>query len=192
MINIIWPILILFSIIVACFTGKIESVSQAALLGAKDAVTLCVELLGLIAFWNGLMNIALKSGAVEAAARLARPLLKYLFKGLPAGKAQDTVAMNLAANMLGLGNAATPIGLKAMQQMSELNHTPGRATNAMCMFVVLNTASMQLIPTTVIAMRAAEGSSAPAEVVAPVWIASAISVICGIIATKLFEARNGG
>lgn len=190
MINMLWPALILFSIITACFTGKIDAVSQAALLGAKDAVTLCIELLGLIALWNGLMQIAQKSGAVEAAARMARPLLKFLFKDLPSGPAQDTVAMNLAANVLGLGNASTPIGLKAMQQMGELNRTPGRATKSMCMFVVLNTASLQLIPTTVIAMRAAEGSQAPAEVVVPIWVASSISVIIGIITIKIFERYN--
>lgn len=188
MLNIIWAGIILLSIIIAVFTGRLEAVAAAAVSGATDAVTLSIELLGIMCLWNGLMTIAEKSKLVEKFSACLRPVFKLLFPGLdPKGKSAGCILLNMTANFLGLGNAATPLGLQAMRSLHNDSGGSSIATRHMIMFVVLNTASFQLIPTTVISLRATNGSAAASEIILPVWIASAIAIIFGICAVKLFE-----
>ena len=188
MLNIIWAGMILLSIVVSIFTGRLEAVAAAAVSGAADAVTLSIELLGIMCLWNGLMTIAEKSKLVEKFSSCLRPIFKRLFPGLdPKGKSASFILLNMTANFLGLGNAATPLGLQAMHSLHNDNGGGSTASRHMVMFVVLNTASFQLIPTTVISLRAANGSAAASEIILPVWIASAFAIIFGICAVKLFE-----
>ncbi len=188
MLNIIWASMVLLSIIVAIFTGRLDAVASAAVDGAASAVTLSIELLGIMCLWNGLMTIAEKSHLVEKISSWMRPLFQLLFPGLnPNSKSAGCILLNMTANFLGLGNAATPLGLQAMQSLQQDNSGHEAASRHMVMFVVLNTASFQLIPTTVISLRAANGSAAPSEIIIPVWIASAIAILFGVCAVKFFE-----
>lgn len=188
MLNIIWAAMILLSIIVAIFTGRLDAVASAAVDGAASAVTLSIELLGIMCLWNGLMTIAEKSHLVEKISSWMHPLFRLLFPGLnPNSKSANYILLNMTANFLGLGNAATPLGLQAMQSLQQDNSGHEAASRHMVMFVVLNTASFQLIPTTVISLRAANGSAAPSEIIIPVWIASAIAILFGVYAVKFFE-----
>ena len=188
MLNIIWAGMILLSIVVAIFTGRLDAVASAAVDGAASAVALSIELLGIMCLWNGLMTIAEKSNLVEKISSCMRPLFRLLFPGLDTkSKSAGCILLNMTANFLGLGNAATPLGLQAMQSLQQDNGGSKTASRHMVMFVVLNTASFQLIPTTVISLRAANGSAAPSEIIIPVWIASAIAIIFGVCAAKFFE-----
>lgn len=191
MLNYIWFGMLVIGFIVAILNGKIDAATQAAIDSAGKAVELGIELLGIMCLWTGLMRIAEKSGLVQNIARIIRPVLRFLFPEIP-GKhpAMGAIVMNLAANFLGLGNAATPLGLKAMGELQKLNSKKDTATNAMCMFLVLNTGSIQLIPATIIAVRSAEGSSNPAEIIATIWVASACAATAGIIAVKLFSIMS--
>jgi len=181
----IWVGMIIFSLIVGLFSGNGEAVALAAAEGAQSGVTMTLELLGIIAFWNGIMKIAEEGGIINILSRVIKPVYKCFFKGIPIdGKAGKNILMNITANILGLGNAATPFGIKAMQELGKT--AGGIATNEMIMFLVFNTASIQLIPTTVISMRAASGSGAPSEIIIPVWIVSVTALTVGIITAKLF------
>lgn len=191
MINTLWGCMLLFSIIMAVITGRIEAVSNAAMDSAKDAIALSITLLGIVGLWNGFMNIARGAGLIDALAKRTYIISKLLFPDIPKNSpAIGAVMLNLAANFLGLGNAATPFGLSAMKKLQELNKSKQRASNAQCMFVVLNSASLQLIPTTVIAMRAAAGSHASAEIIVPVWIVSAVALCFGIGAVFVFQNKQ--
>jgi len=188
MVNVIWVMMILIGIMVAFWNGKLEAVTQSALDSAKSAVELSIGLIGVYALWLGIMKIAEESGLVEGISRRMRGVIRLLFPDIPAGSnAIGSVTMNLVANMLGLGNAATPLGLKAMQDLQQINRQKDRATNAMCMFLVVNTASVQIIPTTVIALRSSAGSANPAEIVGTAFISTLGSAIVGIIAARILE-----
>lgn len=188
MFNYIWAGMILFSIILSFFTGRVEEVALAASQGAAKAITVCLEMAGIMMLWNGLMNIASESGLIELFSKVIRPVYRLFFRRIPeksvAGK---NILMNITANILGLGNAATPFGLKAMEEMGK--NADGRATDEMITFLVLNTASIQLIPTTVIALRGDAGSSAPSEIMIPVWIVSVFALVVGLLATVLFRRK---
>ena len=185
MLNYIWAGMILIALFVSIINGTLEETTAAALTGAGDGVTLSIELMGILCFWNGIMKIAEKSGLVEILSKLFSPFYHILFPGLEKkSKAGEYIFMNLSANFLGLGNAATPLGIQAMKELQRANGTAA-ATNDMIMFVVLNTASFQLIPSTVIALRANGGSVAPAEIIVPVWIASCITIFFAVLYTKL-------
>jgi spore maturation protein A len=188
MVNIIWVFMILIGIMVAFWNGKLEAVTQSALDSAKSAVELSIGLIGVYALWLGIMKIAEEAGLVEGISRRMRGVMRLLFPDIPArSNAIGSVTMNLVANMLGLGNAATPLGLKAMQDLQQINRQKDRATNAMCMFLVINTASVQIIPTTVIAIRSSAGSANPAEIVGTAFISTLGSAIVGIIAARILE-----
>jgi spore maturation protein A len=188
-INYIWGGLMLLSLVTAFFTGRLEAVSNAAARGASEAVTLSLSLLGVVCFWTGMMNVARESGLVAVFARAVRPLTKLLFPRLPRdSEALDAIVMNIAANVLGMSNAATPFGLKAMRALNKRGGGSATASHEMCMFAVLNSASLQLVPTTVIALR--QGARHPFEIIIPVWIVSAVSVAVGAAAAKLFAAAS--
>lgn len=178
----------LISLVTSFFNGRLEIVTNAAMDGASEAVTLSLSLLGMICLWTGIMKIAQDGGVVQIFARLLQPVTKLLFPRLPhESEAMDAIVMNMVANMFGMANAATPLGLKAMKELSRHNKS-GAASHDMCMFVVINTASLQLIPSTVIALR--QGSENPFEIIVPVWIVSIITIIVGITAVKLFSLRE--
>ncbi len=191
MINYIWSGLLLVSLVTAAFNGRIGEVAEAALEGAKGAITLSLTLLGVIMLWTGLMRIASKSGLVDFFAKALRPLMRVIFPKLPPNSAAaQAIVMNMVANAFGMANAATPLGLNAMKELSKLNRDGSIASDEMCMLVVINTASIQILPATIIAIRQAAGSAAPFSPVVPVWLASLSAVTVGVIAAKTF-ARGG-
>ena len=166
MLNIIWLLLLVSGIIVAALNGNIEVVSQAALEAARDGVEVCFNLIGIMALWLGIMKIAEKGGLIQLLAILLNPLLKLLFPSIPAGHpAMGAIVLNLSANMLGLGNAATPFGMRAMQEMQKLNGGRDQASAAMCTFLALNTSCITLVPATIIGIRVSCGSVDPTEIV---------------------------
>lgn len=191
MLNYIWSGMIIISFITAVFTNRINDVTNAALEGAGSAVETCIGLLGAMCLWTGLSKVAEDSGLTRIFAKLLRPVTKILFPKLKCGSAAlEAIVLNMVANLLGMGNAATPLGIKAMKELSALNTDKGTASDEMCMFVVINTASIQLIPATVIALRQGAGSLNPAEIIAPVWICSICAVTVGVTAAKLFQRRQ--
>lgn len=188
MMNYVWAGLIIISVVCAFCTGRISEVSAAALSGAGEAVSLSIVLLGSLCLWNGMMKIADRSGLTNIFARILRPLLHVLFPRIdPKGASAKAISMNMAANMLGLGSAATPLGLTAMRELDKENKEKGVATSSMIAFVTLNTASIQLIPTTVAILRANLGSKSPFDIVPPVWLASAITVTIVVVLVKIFR-----
>lgn len=165
----------------------LEAVTNEGIVGsAKTAVTLAIGLVGIMALWLGVMKIAEEAGLIARLAVLLRPLTVRLFPDVPADHpAMGAMIMNISANMLGLSNAATPLGLKAMQELNRLNPRTGTATDAMCTFLVINTSNVQLIPATVIAIRAAAGSAAPTEILGPAILATTISTVVGVVTVRL-------
>lgn len=192
LLNYIWAGLILLSILCAAATGRMPELSAAVLSGAGGAVTLIISMAGMMAAWTGLMKIADRSGATRLLAKLLGPLMHLLFpqckKDSPAVKA---MCMNITANLLGLGNAATPLGIAAMQELKKENPTQ-TADNSMAMFVVLNTASIQLIPTFMATLRAQYGSASPFDILPAVWVTSVCALVAGVCAAKLMEGQFRG
>jgi spore maturation protein A len=187
MLNYIWFGMLVIGIIIGMMNGRVNEVTNAAIESAGDAIKFSINLLGIMCLWSGLMKIAEKSGLVKTIASAVRPVLGFLFPQIPKNHpSMGAIVMNLAANILGLGNAATPLGLKAMSELQKLNPSKHTVSNEISMFLILNTASLQLIPTSVIAIRAHAGSKNPAEVISTVWIASASAAIAGIVSAKVF------
>jgi len=187
-VNVVWILLLLGGFLTAMFNGRIEAVTQAALDSAKYAVELCFGLIGIYALWLGLMKVAEKSGLVKAISGKIAPVLKFLFPGVPAkSSAMGAITMNIIANMLGLGNAATPLGISAMKELQHLNRDRDSASDAMCMFLVINTSCVQLIPATVIAIRSAAGSANPTEIIGTTLIATLCSAATGIAAVFILK-----
>ena len=181
----IWTGMAVLSILCGLATGRGDLVAAAAVEGAQAAVELCVSIAGMLCLWTGVMEIMRRSGLAEGLSRLLRPVLSVLFPQVSGDRGvMDSISANVSANLLGLGNAATPLGIEAVRRMER--KSPGTASDAMCMLVVCNTASIQLIPTTVASVRAAAGSSSPFDILPAVWLASALSVGVGITACKLF------
>jgi len=180
---VIWTGMVTVSVVCGLATGRGPEVAAAAMEGAAAAVELCLSMAGVLCLWTGVMEIMRRSGLAEGLSRLLRPVLRVLFPE-EAGDPQtmDALAANVSANLLGLGNAATPLGIEAARRMSR--RSPGIASDSLCMLVVCNTASIQLIPTTVAAVRAAEGCAAPFDILPAVWLASTLSVGAGILACK--------
>jgi len=189
MLNYIWSGMIVISILVSFINGTTSKVCTALLDGAKEGVTLALGIAGIMAFWTGIMKIAQSSGLVKIIARLFKPMIAVLFpetkKDAEAGGA---IAMNMTANFFGMGNAATPLGLNAMSLLSR-HSLKGVASNSMCMLAVVNSASIQLIPSTLIAIRGALGSNSPAEITVPIWIVSALSFTFGVTLCKFLGRR---
>ncbi|MCI8587813.1 MAG: hypothetical protein HFJ49_04295 [Clostridia bacterium] len=195
MLNSIWPIFIIISIAFAIITGNIEKINNSIFESASTAVELTITMLGTMCLWNGIMEIASNTSIINKVLKLLNPILKKLFpKVKENSKEYKEMSMNIIANLLGLGNAATPLGLKAMQTLQEKNTDKKTLTGTMAMFIVLNTASLQIIPTTVISIRASLNSIDPTKIIVPVWIATISAAIAGISAIKIFakieEKRN--
>lgn len=189
MLNYIWFFLLVVGFFIGILNGRIEEVTQAAINSAGKAIEISIGLLGIMCLWTGLMNIAEKSGLIRELARLVRPALSFLFPDIPRKHpALGAVVLNLAANFLGLGNAATPLGLKAMSELEKLNQKKDTASDSMSMFLVLNTAAIQLVPAMVIAIRTQYKSQNPTEIIGTVWIASICATTAGIISVKLLSA----
>lgn len=190
MMNTIWVFLILFSYMFSFFAGTTEAVTAAVFSGAEKAVELVLSLLGMMCLWTGLLSVAEASGITKKIEKLLSPLMRFLFPALPKNdSARCAIVMSITANLLGLSNAATPLGLAAMEKLQAKNLSPHTATDSMCMFVVINTASITLIPTTLLTLRSAAGSASPFEIMVPVWICSFLSVASGILAAKYFARR---
>ena len=188
MINFIWCGMIVLGIIVGTLTGNIEAVSTAAIEWAETAVELSLGLIGVMALWLGLMKIAEEAGIVRGMGLLMKPIMVRLFPEVPADHpAMGSIVANMAANFFGLGNAATPLGIKAMQELQDLNENKDEASNAMVMFLAINTSSITLISSSIIAYRSAAGAANPADVIGPTIIATAVSTTVAIIACKVLE-----
>jgi spore maturation protein A len=186
MLNKIWPVFIIISFIYAFISGNVERVNSGIFESTESAVELCLTFLGTICLWNGIMQIAYKSKLINIVVKILNPLIKKLFPEIKNNeKIKKEISMNIVANIFGLGNAATPLGIKAMESMQEINDNKDTITNSMMIFIVLNTASLQLIPTTVIAIRTSLGSNNPTSIIFPVWCASVCSITAAIISTKL-------
>lgn len=190
MLNIIWPIFIIVSFIYAILNGRVAEVNNSIFESTKLAVELSISLLGTICLWNGIMQIASKTSIVKHLSKLLNPIMKRLFPDIKKEeKVHEEITMNMIANIMGLGNAATPLGLKAMKSMQKKNNDKNRLSNSMAMFIVLNTASIQLIPTTVIAIRNSLGSSNPTAMIVPVWIATICAAIAAVVSSKLLMKK---
>ncbi|MEO7678077.1 MAG: nucleoside recognition domain-containing protein, partial [Verrucomicrobiota bacterium] len=189
MLNYIWLGLILLAVLIGGCNGMLDSVTKEGFAAAEKAVmNLALPLSAIITLWLGIMRLAEKSGMVFLLARAMRPIMRWLFPEVPAEHpAMGAMLMNLAANMLGLNNAATPLGLRAMEHLQKLNPHPGTATNAMCMFLTINTSSIQLIPTTAVGILAIAGSANPTSIVGTAFLATLCSTAVGITAAKIFE-----
>ena len=188
----IWSAMITLSVIIGIADGRINEVSTAALTGAADAVALFLILLGTICMWSGLMKIAEAAGITAIIAKLLSPITKRLFPDLkPDSEGMQAITMNMTANFLGLGNAATPLGLRAMKIMAESSPKKDTATNSMAMFIVINTASLQLIPTTIAAIRINNGSKSPFDILPCIWLASIVTVVTGVVLAKIMSKKNG-
>lgn len=188
MLNIIWVVLLVSGIIIGAFTGNIQSVTDAIMSYADTGVELALGLIGMMSLWLGIMKIAEKSGLILLIGKALRPVMKFLFPEVPEDHpAMGSMVMNISANILGLGNAATPLGIKAMKELQELNDDKETASNSMCMFLAINTSSVTLIASSVIAYRLSAGSKNPTEIIGPTIIATLASTIAAVIAAKTFE-----
>jgi len=186
--NYVFYFLIVISIVAGAVNGRLSEVVNAILTGAELSVKVAFSLIGIMAFWLGMMNIAQKCGLVELLAKLIKPISKWLFKELPQeSPAAADVAMSFSANALGLTNAATPIGIKAMEEMQKHNADKKSASNSMCMFLAMNTAGFQLIPATVIAVLIGIGYKNPTEIIMPTLLVTSIAFVSAIVLAKVFE-----
>lgn len=188
MLNILWVIMIAGGFFFAAFHGTMGQITESFISSSTEAVNLCIFMLGVIGVWNGMMEIAVKSGLMKKIAKTMYPFIHWLFPDIPPRhKANEYIAANMAANILGLGWAATPAGLKAMRELQKLEEGGGRASDMMCAFLVLNISSLQLVPINMIAYRSQYGSVNPAAVVLPAICATMISTIAGIVFIKIIE-----
>ncbi|MCK4715547.1 MAG: nucleoside recognition protein [Candidatus Marinimicrobia bacterium] len=186
--NYIWLALMVISLVVGAINGQLEAVTKAAVEYAGVAVDISLGLIGIMAFWLGMMKIAEEGGIIRLLSRAIRPIAKFLFPDIPPDHpAIGTMLMNIIANWLGLGNAATPLGLKAMKELQKLNKSKDTATNAMVVFLALNTASITFIPMTVIAVRTKLGSANPFEIISTAVFASTCATIAAVTAAKLIQ-----
>lgn len=204
MLNVLWGAMLLTGIVYGAVTGNMSEVTDAALSSAKEAVSLCITMAGIVAMWVGVMEIAKASGLVERLTNGMTPLLRFLFPGIPKGhRAMEFISANMIANFLGLGWAATPFGLKAMEQLAVLEEdrrngkAPGKvqkkgvASNEMCTFLILNISSLQLIPVNIIAYRSQYGSPNPTAIVGPGIAATAVSTAVAVVFCKIMDKKSG-
>lgn len=195
MLNKLWGIMLLGGIIVAAFTGRIGEAGTAAIDSSKEAVTLCIAMLGVMSMWTGIMNVAKKAGLIDAMTRALRPVLRFLFPDIPREHVvNEYIAANMIANMLGLGWAATPYGLKAMEEMKELNQGSHIASPDMCTFLIINISSLQLIPVNIIAYRSQYGSVSPTSIIGMGLIATLVSTAVGVLFATMarkFSKKRG-
>lgn len=191
MVNLIWVFMTVFGIVFAMFNGTMSQVNEAVFSGAKEAVTLCIGLISILVFWLGMMRIAEDAGLLKILAKLFRPIVKRLFPEVPnEHPAMGYILSNMMANMFGLGNAATPLGIKAMEEMKKLNGGSNEASRSMITFLAINTSSLTLIPTTVIAIRMNYNSATPTDIVGTTLIATLCSTIGAIMIDRYFYYRR--
>lgn len=190
MLNKIWPFFIIISFAFAIYSGNISNINSAIFSSAEQTVELCLTLLGTLCLWNGIMNIALKTSLIKKLTKFLKPLISFLFPDLKNDKKiSEQVSMNIVANILGLGNASTPIGLKAISSMQEKNNDKSTLNNSMAMFILINTASLQIVPTTVIAIRSSLGSNNPSKIILAVWVATIAAFLTAITAGKILSKK---
>lgn len=188
MINAICVGLILIGIVISMFTGTVQGVTDSVVSSAKTAVEISIGLIGIMSFWLGLMKVAEKAGLVQLLGKALRPLMRLLFPEIPENHpANGSIVANIAANFLGLGNAATPLGIKAMQELQDLNENKDEATDAMVLFLAINTSSVTLVSSSVLAYRAAANSANVSEIIAPTIVATLISTTVAIISCKMLQ-----
>lgn len=188
MLNYVWAFMIIISFLSAIFTGRIQEVSNAVFSGALDSINFLISITGMMAFWTGIMKIADKGGITSAFAKFFYPVMKRLFPSCKENSlAIKSICMNITANLLGLGNAATPMGIKAMKELQKQNPSSHIASKDMIMFVVINTASIQLIPTMMSIIRKNHGALYPLDIMPATWITSFLALVFGILITKFFE-----
>lgn len=191
MLNYIWGIMIVIGIIFGAFNGTLAGMADHMLNSGKEAVALCITMLGVMSIWTGLMEVAKEAGIIDGAAKKLDPFIRFMFPKLPKGhEAREHITTNIIANMLGLGWAATPAGLRAMKSLGELNHNSHIASNEMCSFMVLNISSLQLIPVNIIAYRSQYGSVDPTAIIVPALIATFFSTFIGILFIKCMAVRK--
>ncbi len=184
--SVLWVLLVVASVVTAALGGRMASLTASIAASAQSAVTLSIGLVGVLTLWLGLMRVAEAAGLVALLARAARPLLRRLFPEVPSDHpAMGAMVMNVAANLVGLGNAATPFGIEAMRRLDDLNPRRGTATDAQALFCALNTASIQLVPATVISLRAAAGARNPADVIGPTLVATACAAVTAVVTARL-------
>lgn len=190
MLNKIWPLFIIISFIFSIYSGNISNVSNAVFESANQTVTLCLTLLGTLCLWNGIMKIAVNTSIIEKLTKCLKPLISFIFPEIKNNKKiSKEISMNIIANILGLGNASTPLGLKAMESMQKENNDKSRLSDSMAMFILINTASLQIIPTTVISIRSSLGSQEPAKIIIAVWIATIAAFTTAIISGKILVKK---
>ncbi len=190
MLNYIWPFFLMASFIYAIYSGKIAEVNNDIFDSCKDAVNLSLILIGNMCFWCGIMNIVSKTSLTKKLNKLLSPVLNKLFPEIKNKNTKNEISMNIIANILGLGNAATPLGLKAMNSMQNENKNKDVLSNSMAMFIVINTASLQIIPTTAIAMRSNLGSQNPTKIIISVWISTIVALFVAIIFCKILIKKT--
>lgn len=188
MLNYLWGSMILIGIIFSVFSGNLSCITNAAINSSKEAVTICLTMLGVLTMWTGLMKIAEKSGLIDALSEKMMPLLKFLFPHLPKeSKAMQYISTNIIANMLGLSWAATPAGLKAMDELQKINPDKETASREMCMFMIINMSSLQIVSVNIIAYRSQYNSQNPSEIIGPGLLATLVSTIVAVVITKILE-----
>lgn len=188
MLNVIWLVLLVGSVAVAVLTGHVQDVVKSVPKSAESAFRLALGFTGVMALWLGIMRIAEQSGLVERFTAVIAPVMRRLFPGVPPEHpAMGSMAMNMVANMFGMNNAATPLGIRAMTDLETLNETKGTTTDAMCMFLAVNTSSLQIVPAGAIALLAAGGSSDPTAIVFPALMATCVSTVAGVVAAGLLS-----
>ncbi|MCM3669511.1 spore maturation protein [Mesobacillus maritimus] len=191
MVNYIWVGMTIIGLVFAAINGTMDDVNEAVFKGAQEAVTLCIGLISILVFWLGMMRIAETAGLLDKLSNLFRPLISKLFPDIPAGHpAMGYILSNMMANVFGLGNAATPLGIKAMEELKRLNGGKDSASRSMVTFLAINTSSITLIPTTVIAIRITYDSAAPTEIVGTTLIATCISTVAAITIDRYFYYRR--
>lgn len=183
--------MIIIAIFVAGLNGRISLITQSIFSSAEQAVAIALGLVSIMAFWLGMMKIIEKSGFIQIIIFFLKPLARWLFPGIPPGsRAMNAMLMNMSTNFLGMGNAATPFGIKAMEEMQKINTRPDTATDDMCTFLAINTAGLTLIPTTVIALRAATGAENPTDIIGTTFVASMSATAAAILLDRLFRLYN--
>lgn len=191
MLNKIWPVFIILSFIYALLKSKMSELNDSIFNSCSQTVEMLLTFLGIMCMWNGIMQIIKETTLIDKIKKLLKPFMKFLFPELnKKSKAYEEMSMNIVANLLGLGNAATPLGLKAMQSLQEENENKETLSNTMIMFLVLNTASIQVIPTTIIAIRSSLGAENPAKIIVPVWISTIMAASAGILTVKILSKRK--
>lgn len=186
MLNILWPIFVIISIIYAIISGNIEELNNSIFESTQSAIEFSITLFGVTCLWSGIMEIAINTKIIEYLCKILNPIIKVLFPNLKENNTtKKNILMNIIANILGLGNAATPLGLKAMENLQKENSQKDTLSNNMMVLIVLNTASLQIIPTTVLAIRSSLGSNNSSIIIFPIWIATICAAIVGVIATKI-------